>query len=61
MRFCDIQNKQGQGKCYQLKQKGKADYMYTTKTLIIPDITKTKSNNNLLYYTVDCFKGNHDK
>ena len=37
--FCDIQNNQGQGKCYQ------AD----NTNLIIPDITKTSSNNCLQF------------
>ena len=34
--FCDIRNNQGRGKCYQPKPN------------IIPDITKTSSNNCLL-------------
>ena len=37
--FCGIRNRQGGGRCYQQR--------LTTlpETLIIPDITKTKSNN----------------
>ena len=41
--FCDIRNNQGQGKCYQPKP------ITLTSTLIIPDITKTSSNNCLLF------------
>ena len=44
--FCDIRNNQGLGKCYQPQPL--ADNTYCTSTLIIPDITKTSSNNCLL-------------
>ena len=33
------------GKCYQPKPKAEADNTLLTETLIIPDITKTESNN----------------
>ena len=42
--FCDIRNNQGLGKCYQRKPK---PLITVTSTLIIPDITKTSSNNCL--------------
>ena len=41
-KFCDILNNQGLGKCYQPQP------ITLTSTLIIPDITKTSSNNNCL-------------
>ena len=44
--FCDILNNQGQGKCYQPRPS--ARLITLTSTLIIPDITKTSSNNCLL-------------
>ena len=44
--FCDIQNNQGLGKCYQPQPP--ASLITVTSTLIIPDIAKTSSNNCLL-------------
>ena len=44
--FCDILNKQGLGKYYQ-PQLPTARLIRLTSTLIIPDITKTSSNNCL--------------
>ena len=43
--FCDILNNQGLGKCYQPRPS--ARLITLTSTLIIPDITKTSSNNCL--------------
>ena len=43
--FCDVQNDQGWGKCYQPQPS--ARLITLTSTLIIPDITKTSSNNCL--------------
>ena len=45
--LCDILNNQGLGKCYQPRPS--ARLITLTSTLIIPDITKTSSNNCLLY------------
>ena len=45
--FCDIQNNQGLGKGYQPEPAASADNPYST--LIILDITKTSSNNWLLW------------
>ena len=42
--FCEIRNNQGLGKCHQLWPS--ARLITLTSTLIIPDITKTSSNNN---------------
>ena len=58
--FCDIRNNQGLGKCYQPKPKASADNTYRdlTETLIIPDITKTESNN---CFIIHCFEENNDK
>ena len=44
--FCDILNNQGLGKCYQPRPS--AQLITLISTLIIPDITKTSSNNCLL-------------
>ena len=44
--FCDIQNNQDLGKDYQPQLSASADNPLTS-TLIIPDITKTESNNCL--------------
>ena len=44
MRFCDIRNNEGQGKCYQ--SSGRPRLITLTKTFIILNITKTKLNNN---------------
>ena len=41
MRFCDIRNNQGWGKCYQPSRRPRL--ITLTETLIIPDITKTES------------------
>ena len=49
--FCDIRNNQGQGKCY-------LRLITLTETLIIPDITKTESNN---CFIIHCFEENNDK
>ena len=45
--FCDIINNQGLGKCYQPRPS--AQVITLPLTLIIPDITKTSSNNCLLF------------
>ena len=44
--FCDLLNNQGLAKCYQPWPL--AQLITLTLTLIIPDITKTLSNNCLL-------------
>ena len=44
--FCDILNYQDPGKCYQPEPS--AQLIMLTLTLIIPDITKTSSNNCLV-------------
>ena len=44
--FCDILNNQGLGKCYQPRPS--ARLITLTLTFIIPDITKTSSNNCLI-------------
>ena len=46
MKFCDIHNDEGRGKCCQLSRRLR---LITTETLIIADITKTESNIVLLY------------
>ena len=46
--FCDTLNNQGLGKCYQPRPS--AQLITLTSTLIIPDITKTSSNNCLKWY-----------
>ena len=46
MRFCDIHNNEGRGKCRQLSRRLR---LITTEPLIIADITKTESNIVLLY------------
>ena len=64
--FCDIRNNQGLGQCYQPQPQASADKTYLdldysgyhknliqTSTLIIPDITKTSSNNFFQYCTID--------
>ena len=43
--FCDIRNNQGLGKCYQPRPS--ARLITLIWALIIPDITKTSSNNCL--------------
>ena len=45
--FCDIINNQGLGKCYQPRPS--AQVITLPLTLIIPVITKTSSNNCLLF------------
>ena len=50
--FCDILNNQGLGKCYQPRPS--ARLITLTSTLIIPDITKTSSNNCLLSPQQSC-------
>ena len=47
--FCDILNYQGLGKCYQPRRSTRLITLILT--LIIPDITKTSSNNCLLLFT----------
>ena len=47
--FCDFLNNQGLGKCYQ-PWDSSALLITLASTLIIPDITKTSSNNFLLFY-----------
>ena len=57
MRFLDIRNFQGRGKRYKPSQSPKL--ITLTETLIIPDITKSESNNCFL---INCFekkKKNH--
>ena len=55
--FCDIQNNQGRGKCYQPKPKAEADN--TNRDLdYISHITKTESNN---CFIIHCFQANNDK
>ena len=49
---CDILNNQGLGKCYQPRPS--ARLITLTSTLIIPDITKTSSNNCLLSPKQSC-------
>ena len=44
--FCDILNNQGLGKCYQPRPS--ARLITLSLTFIIPDITKTSSNNCLI-------------
>ena len=44
--FCDILNNQGRGKCYQPRPS--ARLLTLPRPCIIPDITKTLSNNCLL-------------
>ena len=53
--FCDIINNQGLGKCYQPRPSGQV--ITLPLTLIIPDITKTSSNNCLLFacFAADLF------
>ena len=53
--FCDIINNQGLGKCYQPRPSGQL--ITLPLTLIIPDITKTSSNNCLLFacFAADLF------
>ena len=46
--FCNILNNQGTGKCYQPRPS--ARLITVTSSLIIPDITKTSSNNGLLVH-----------
>ena len=64
--FCDIRNNQGRGKCYQPQPSASADNTYLslrlrlitlTSTLIIPDITKTESNNCLFATRLHGFRG----
>ena len=50
--FCDIRNSQGHCNCYQPRPW--ARLMTLTSTLIIPDITKTLSNNCLLCVLICC-------
>ena len=47
--FC-IQNNHGPGKCYQSRPL--SQLITITWTLIIPDITKTSSNNNIRPYNL---------
>ena len=47
--FCDIQNNQGLGKGYQPQPSFSADNPYLDLDKIILDITKTSSNNCLLF------------
>ena len=58
--FCDILNNQGLGKCYQPRPS--ARLITLTSTLIIPDITKTSSNNCLQSTKLsDLFNHEYDK
>ena len=50
-RFCDILNNQSLGKCYQPQPSARLTTL--TSTLIIPDITKTSSNNCILSFDVN--------
>ena len=54
--FCDVQNYQGQGKCYQPNRRPRL--ITLTETLIILGCHKTESNN---CFTKDCFEENNDK
>ena len=56
MRFCDIRNNQGRGKCYQPRPSVRL--ITLTSTSIISDITKTVSNN---CFIIHCFEENNDK
>ena len=56
MRFCDVRNDQGRGKCYQ--QSRRPRLITLTETLIIQDITKTESNN---CFIIHCFEIDNDK
>ena len=57
IRFCDIRNNQGRGKCHQPSSRPRL--ITITGTLIIPDITKIDSND---YFTmIHCFEINNDK
>ena len=49
--FCDIQNNPGLGKGHQPEQVNQLRLITLTLTLIILDITKTSSNNKLLFIT----------
>ena len=49
--LCDIRNNQGRGKCYQPSRRPRL--ITLTETLIIPDITKTESNN---CFIIHCFE-----
>ena len=51
--FCDIQNNQGRGRDYRLR------LITLAVTLIILNITKTKSNNVLLYIERNKKDGSH--
>ena len=52
--FCDMLNNQGFDKCYQPQPS--ARLITVTSILIVPDITKTSSNNCLLCYYFICAK-----
>lgn len=52
----DIENNQGQGKCYQPSQR--PWLMTLTETLIILGVTKTESNNRFI---IPCFDESNDK
>ena len=54
--FCDIRNNQDRGKYYQPSRRPRL--ITLTETLIIPDITKTESNN---CFIIRCFEINNDK
>ena len=56
MRFCDIQNNQGRGKCYQPKPKAEADNTY--RDLDYSGNHKTESHN---CFIIHCFKENDDE
>ena len=49
--FCDIRNNQGLGKCYEPRPL--ARLITLTSTLSISDITKTSSNNCLMYKNLE--------
>ena len=49
--FCDNQNNQGQGKCYQPSWRPRL--ITLTETLIIWDITKTESSNCFIIHRVE--------
>ena len=55
MRFFDIRNNEGQGKCYQPSRTPRLITLTCTKTFIILNVTKTKFNNNNNCIIIHCF------
>ena len=52
--FCDIQNNQGRGKCYQPKPKAEADNTY--RDLDYSGYHKTESNNRDMLFFFRCVR-----